>query len=47
MAFIGLTNHSYIAFFFEDHTGRILLSVILVWPVIGLLVMKRIIELDL
>ncbi len=47
MAVMAVLNRSYIQFFFDNETGRMILAWICIWPLIGLLVMKRILTLRL
>ena len=47
MVVMALLNRSYLDFFFEQRIGRIVLAGIVFWPMVGLLVMKRITSLNL
>lgn len=46
VAYVGLSNPSYVEFFLTTPTGHMLLAGVLVWPAIGLLVMQRILRVD-
>ena len=47
MVVMALLNRAYLDFFFEQKIGQIILAGIVLWPAIGLLVMKRITNLNL
>jgi tight adherence protein B len=46
-AIVSLVNPSYLDFFFHEEIGRILLVVTIGWPLLGILIMRRILDLDL
>lgn len=47
IGFIGSSNETYMNYFLESESGRIMLIVIVAWPLIGLVVMKRVLRLDI
>jgi len=45
-AVMGINNPDYLAFFFSSNRARLILGLLIAWPCIGVLVMKRILTLD-
>lgn len=43
---VSVLNKGYVAFFFDSQSGQLVLAGIVVWPLIGLVVMKRILRVD-